>query len=128
PSAAFDNAKSLEVKITRGGGVVLQDDPEPGDITFSGIKGEGLEWFSARVEPQLIRQGSSGALTFVSSGPPEIEFTSPLIDIDVRMLEERSSQKERRALPMSIYILYGASLATVVMTLGIVVAFFLVRQ
>jgi len=86
PSSAFDGAKPILVKITKGGALQLEGDEPSDGIKVSGGRGEGFEWAEHSIPPQLIRKQAEGRLIFVSSGPPTVELEFPLIDIETRRL------------------------------------------
>ncbi len=84
PSDSFDAARPLVFRVEPGGALLLSK--ADGGIHIDGGEGLGFEWANVPVRPQLIKKRTSGSITFVSSGKPEIRLLggSPLIDIDVR--------------------------------------------
>lgn len=96
PSSAFDAGDPLRIRVAPGGALLLDESKNDGGIQIDGGHGENFEWAEFGVPPQLIRKRSEGSIMFVSSGPPTVSVTAPLIDVDVR---EVSPLKEYQRIP-----------------------------
>lgn len=125
-SSAFDAQKPIRIEIVSGGAMHLPLSNEPHEIKFTSGQGRGLEWAEFQIGPQLIRKGMEGRLLFVSSGPPEMNFDLPLVDIESRHLtpaQVHSREPEvRQALIQSLWRLTGL----LAVTLGAVLISWLV--
>lgn len=93
PSAAFDAGRSLTIRVEPGSAVVVGDIADKGIMTTGG-DGNGREWEQFDIGPQLIRSGSTLSLDFISSGPPTISVSSPLIDVPVVNVSSKPSRSD----------------------------------
>ena len=110
PSSAFDSGRPMVISITKGGALGLQREEPNGAIRFEAGRGEGFEWAKHDVNPQLIRKKAKGKLVFVSSGKPEVQIESSLIDIEVRRI---ASDKVDLTLTMSRRLKWAISAYTI---------------